>query len=301
MDIDDCIPICLFVYNRLIETKRTVSALKNNYLAPQSELFIFSDGSKNEYDKEKVDTVRQYIKTISGFKRVSIFEAPVNKGLANSVISGVTQIVGRCDSVIVIEDDLVTSPNFLDFMNQALSFYRDNLKIHSVAGYTLELPSLINYPTDYYLGHRASSWGWGTWKNRWETVDWDVKAFQKFKNDPFQRIKFLRGGSDMFHMLNNQVKGKIDSWAIRWCFNQFQNDQLAIFPAKSKVRNIGFDINATHTKMGGSQFYVNLDTGNQREFSFDNDISIEKKIIKEFRSKYSLMTRLSNKLVNIGI
>lgn len=132
-------------------------------------------------------------------------------------------------------------------MNQSLDFYENYPKIHSVTGYTFDLPSLKNYPKDYYLGYRASSWGWGIWKEKWEKVDWDVKEYKSFRRNPIKQIEFMRGGSDMPRMLKNQMKGRIDSWAIRWCFDQFLNDRLTVFPSKSKVKSIGFGNDATHT------------------------------------------------------
>jgi len=288
-------PICLFSYNRLNETQQTVEALKKNYLAPKSELFIFSDGSKNETGVKKVKEVRQYIKNIDGFKSVTIYESPTNKGLANSIISGVSQIIAQYGRIIVLEDDLITTPNFLDFMNQALDFYENNPEIHSVSGYTLDLPSLKKYSKDYYLGYRASSWGWGTWKEKWEEVDWEVKEYNKFKRNPLKQIQFMRGGSDMPRMLKKQMKGEIDSWAIRWCFDQFLKGQLTVFPKLSKVKNIGFGVQATHTKRT-KRFNTNLDKGSKRVFSFDESILVNEKVENEFRNKFSFLQRLIDKI-----
>ncbi len=121
-------PIVLFVYNRLSHTKQTVESLQKNYLADQSELFIFSDGPKNELDRQKVENVRKYLNSINGFKNIVIKESQENKGLANSVISGVSEIISKYGKIIVMEDDLVSAPGFLKFMNEALEFYKDNSK-----------------------------------------------------------------------------------------------------------------------------------------------------------------------------
>ncbi|WP_456376522.1 glycosyltransferase [Lutibacter sp.] len=287
-------PICLFTYNRLAETKQTVASLQQNFLAKESELFIFSDGTK-ETSFSKVNEVRKFIKTIDGFKNITIFEAPNNKGLANSIISGVTQIIEDYGKVIVLEDDLVTSPNFLDFINQALEFYKNNDKIYSISGYTLHLDSLQNYSKDFYLGYRASSWGWGTWLNRWNNVDWEIENYLNFQNSLSQKIKFMRGGSDMPNMLKNQMQGKLDSWAIRWCFDQFIKDKLTVFPSKSKIESIGINSNATHTKHT-KRFDTILDESNKNTFKFDNKIQLESNLIKEFRSKFSIINRLKDKL-----
>ena len=292
-------PICLFTYNRLDETRQTVETLKRNALAPSSLLFIFSDGPKNDTSTQQVNEVRQYLKTIGGFKNIEIYESPINKGLAKSIIDGVTTIIDKYGRVIVLEDDLITSPNFLDFMNQALDFYQNNDKIFSISGYTMDLPSLENYTKDYYLSYRASSWGWATWIDRWVDVDWDVNEYSSFKWNLIKQFRFMRGGSDMPYMLMKQMNGKIDSWAIRWAFNQFENEQLTIYPKDSKISNIGFGENSTHTKTGSHFNPKSFSHINRIKFSFDYYPSINKNISKEFRSIYSFYNRLKHKLMKI--
>ena len=124
---------------------------------------------------------------------MKIYESPYNKGLACSIIDGVTKIVNDYEKIIVLEDDLITTPNFLNFMNQALHFYITDATIFSISGYTLNLPSLPSYSKDFYLGYRGSSWGWGTWKDRWDEVDWEIKDYDKFKIDPLAQLRFMRG------------------------------------------------------------------------------------------------------------
>jgi hypothetical protein len=287
-------PICLFTYNRLEETQKTVDALKKNYLASDSDIFIFSDGAKNENGKNKVEEVRQYLKTINGFKSVTIFQSENNKGLATSIISGVTQILERYGKVIVLEDDLITSANFLNFMNQALDFYEFNSSVFSISGYSFNLPSLKNNKADFYIGYRASSWGWGTWKNQWDKVSWEITDFKQFIWNPVKHLKFLRGGSDMSLMLWRQMNDKIDSWAIRWCYHQFKNNLFTVYATKSKIINIGVGNNATHTKRN-SRFEVELDDGKQEIFKFEQNVSIDRELAKEFRQNFSVVSRLKDK------
>ncbi|SRR6056297_2726442 len=291
-------PIVLFTYNRLWETQRTVEALKKNNLAEESELHIFSDGPKNLKDKNKVEQVRSYLKCISGFKNVLIKEALVNKGLAKSIIDGVTEIINKYGEVIVLEDDLVTSPNFLDFMNQALEFYVESEKVISISGYTLNLHSLKNYDYDYYLGYRASSLGWGTWKSKWQVVDWVVSDYSDYKMNPKQRYRFFNIGSDMPGMLKNQMEGKIDSWAIRWCYHQFKNNLLTVFAARSKVNHIGITQDATHA-VGALKFNTPLDDSKKRSFEFHKELVVDKKILKEFRGRYSIRRRTIDKFFSV--
>lgn len=174
-------PITLFVYNRPDHTNKTIEALKKNKFAKESELFIFSDGPKKQEDASKVKEVRKYLKTIDGFNDVFIKESEKNKGLANSIISGVTEVINKYRKVIVLEDDLITSPVFLEYMNFLLNRYEAEKKVYSVTGYNhpekiMKIPK--DYKYDIYFNPRASSWSWGTWKDRWDNVDWEVKDFE---------------------------------------------------------------------------------------------------------------------------
>ncbi len=287
-------PICLFTYNRLSETQQTVEALQKNHLAKESDLFIFSDGAKKEASADKVNAVRNYLKTIEGFKSLTIYESKENKGLANSVISGVTQIINRYEKVIVLEDDLITSPNFLDFMNQALDFYANSKRVFSISGFSMDLPSLSGYSKDFYLGYRASSWGWASWKNRWQEVDWEAKNYRKVIYNPIEHLRFMRGGSDMPYMLWKQMNGKIDSWAIRWCLYQFRKDFLTVFPSRSKLESIGFGADATHTK-DTNRFNTIIDQEEQVLFTFSKELVLDKDLVREFRNQFSIVNRLKDK------
>lgn len=289
-------PICLFTYNRLDETKDTVIALKNNFLACKSELFIFSDGWRNESDKERILLVRDFLKTIDSFKKVTIFESETNLGLANSVIKGVTKIVKHYGRIIVLEDDLVTTPNFLNFMNQALDFYENDMTIFSISGYTMDLPSLKYIDKDYYVGYRASSWGWGTWCRSWVDIDWEISDYKTYSKSRILQRKFRKGGNDLPRMLKNQMTSKIDSWAVRWCYNQFRRNQFTVFTTVSKVKSIGIGENATHTK-STTRFDTDLDKSNKQNFQFDFQPFINKKLMKEFKFKFSLLLRSIDKLL----
>ena len=288
-------PIVIFTYNRLSETIRTIEALQKNYLAKESELFIFSDGAKDIEGRAKVDAVRAYLKTIQGFNNIHIKESPVNKGLANSIIDGVTEVVVKYGNIIVLEDDLVSSPNFLDFMNQGLDYYKNDPDVISISGYTLDLPSLSEYDKDFYIGLRASSLGWGTWSDKWENIDWDVKDYSAFRKDYNKKFNFYKIGSDMPGMLKRQMTNKIDSWAIRWCYHQFKNNLVTVFASKSKINHIGDGEDATNAE-GATKFHTPLDIGTQRTFHFDQNKKIDKKILNEFSGKFSIKTRALGKL-----
>lgn len=282
-------PIVLFVYNRLECTKKTLKALEKNELAAESELYIFSDGPKYREDISKVEEVRHYIKKYcnhSFFKKVSMVKAEKNMGLANSVIEGVTEVIKKHGRVIVLEDDCVTTKDFLRYMNGALEFYEKKDNIWSVSGYTFSLPSLKNYPKDVYLLYRESSLGWGTWKDRWETVDWAVNDYRSFRFDIKRRRKFARGGDDLFSMLKAQMNEKIDSWAIRWCYAQSMQDKLTVYPRISYLYNIGFAKGVHSTSELGERYKTTLSDGIYA-CKFE-DLTINEQLIKEMNKLWHL-------------
>lgn len=243
-------PIILFVYNRPWHTQQTVEALQKNELAAESDLFIFADGPKPDASEEclaKIKEVRQYIHAIDGFKSITIEESPENKGLANSVIAGVTKIINQFGKVIVVEDDIVTHPFFLRFMNEALDVYekRKDIFVVSATMETFEIPS--QYDKDVFLTYRMGSWGWATWQNCFCSINWDVETFPIIKKTTKRQIKQLcRGGEDLWQMLKNQSDGIIDSWAIRMQYNMAIQNKYSIRPIKSFVQNIGMDGTGIH-------------------------------------------------------
>ena len=273
-------PLILFVYNRLWHTEQTVEALKNNDLSGESNLFIFSDGPKVAGD-ENVKLVREYIKTISGFKSISIIERENNLGLADSVISGVSEIINKYGKVIVLEDDITTARFFLKFMNDSLEFFKDRSDVFSVSGHNhsssiMKIPK--SYKHDIYLSYRFGSWGWATWKDRWNKVDWEVKGYEKFNNNKELHKRFERGGIDAPELLKSQMEGKIDSWAIRFNYSHFIHDCYNVRPAKTLVKNIGFDGSGVHCEKNEKYQDVLDDSFNPMLY----DIGLHKKILNNF-------------------
>jgi len=292
--LDKIAPIVLFVYNRPEHTRRTVESLLKNILAGKSALIIFSDGAKNDKDLQKVKAVRDYIKTIKGFDRLEIVLRDKNFGLANSVISGVNEIFKQNDQVIVMEDDLITSPSFLTFMNKALMFYLDNKSIYSISGYPYPIKISNTYKENIFISYRASSWGWGTWKDRWETVDWEIKDFSAFISDKKVQNIFDRGGQDLTPMLKAQMKGKIDSWAIRWSYAHFKNNAYCLYPIVPLCKNIGTDKSGTHSS-SSPKLDVELQDS-ERELVMEHSPELNEEIVKEIQKLFKLT--LSRRIIN---
>lgn len=240
-------PIALFVYARPEHTHLTVQALQKNTLATQSNLIIFSDAAKSDSQENAVQQVRDYVHKITGFKSITIIEQENNKGLANSIIDGVSAICEQHGKVIVLEDDLETSPYFLDYMNKALLRYKNDTKVMQISGHMFNVD--IDCTGDAFFLPFATSWGWATWANRWALFDANCYGYKRLKNDKNTIKKFnLDNSYPYFQMLEDQITGKIDSWAIRWNLTVFFNDGFVLFPKDSLVSNHGFDGSGVHCK-----------------------------------------------------
>lgn len=276
-----------------------MESLQLNTLAPESELYVYSDGPKGEADRQKVGEVRAYLAQITGFRQVHIMEAEKNKGLANSVIEGVSFVLDKYRKVIVLEDDMLSTTDFLTFMNQALQTYETRQDIFSVTGYTPPIAFPANYRHDVYLVPRASSWGWGTWAHKWAKADWQVKDFHDLKNDPFRRKAFTLGGEDLWPMLFKQQKGIIDSWAIRWTYSQFQNNAYGLYPVHSKIKNIGTDGSGTNFTFKSAEYGSEMAEGT---VAMPRDLAPDGSMMDAFRSYYRLpfLLKIKNK-VKYGI
>lgn len=293
-------PVILFVYKRLDHTKEMIWSLIKNPLSAQTDLFIFSDAEKNITEKKEIILVRQYIKQMDlhkKFKKVTVIEAEKNKGLARSIIEGVTQVIDIYGKAIVLEDDLVVSDNFLEYMNDALDFYERDDSIWSITGYTFPMKSLIDYPHDIYYGYRGFSWSWGTWKDRWENVDWDVSVYDDFINDRKWIKRFNRGGKDLTPMLKMQMEGRLDSWAIRWCFAQSNLDMYTVYPKYSLVENRGCDNTGTHC--GNTKIFDTVLMGKDHKYQFET-LSVNKKIAREFLERFNdtMRKKIKRKIAN---
>lgn len=274
-------PIILFVYNRPWHLQQTLKALKQNTLAEKSELFIYSDRNKNNNDEADVVGVRNIIHDIKGFKNLEIIERERNLGLAKSVIEGVSEVLSTKDKVIVLEDDVITVPSFLTFMNSALEYYQANKNIFSISGYTYPVNIPASYQEDVFISYRSSSWGWATWKDRWEKTDWEVKDFNIFVKDKNAQRLFNRAGEDYSPMLFSQMKNKIDSWAIRWAYSQFKNNSYCLFPTKPLCKNIGTDSSGTHSART-KKFDVELQNAGE-QIKFTSKLEINEEIIQNIR------------------
>ena len=243
-------PIVVFAYDRMEHLKQTIHSLELCSLSEESVLFVFSDGPQNENKIEKVEQVRNFLHDYekrSKFAHVTIVESTVNKGLAKNIIEGVTNIINEYGKVIVVEDDVTVAPYFLNYMNGALDYYYDKADVFSIGGLTLPMNHLDNYHYDVIKTQRVTSICWAIWKNRWDTINWDMPDYMKFRFHIERRRKFNRWGRDRSNMLDDQMNGRINSWAIRFDYYMWKNNQYNIIPKKTLANHEGYDGSGTHS------------------------------------------------------
>jgi hypothetical protein len=237
-------PIALFAYRRPSHLARVIEALRTNREAADTELFVFSDAAKHEAAAPAVAEVRRLLARVAGFKSVEIVNRDANLGLAGNITGGVSSVLATHEAVIVVEDDIVVSPWFLRFMNAALAHYRDDARVGSVSGYC--------YPLDRSVGETffirgADCWGWATWRDRWRVFNPDGRALlAELKSRGLAHAFDFDGAMAFTRMLEDQIAGRNDSWAVRWHASCFLRGLLILYPGRSLVTNIGHDGSGTH-------------------------------------------------------
>lgn len=292
-------PVIVFAYRRLDKIKECLESVRKCDIAGESDLYIFADGPKGTQDEQDVRNVVSYLEDAikeGGFKKTELIKSEYNCGLAASVINGVSDVIEDYGKAVVIEDDLTVAKDFLVYMNKALDFYENDRNIWSVTGYTQPLKSLSRYDHDIYYGYRGCTYGWGTWKDRWESVDWEVTSYHRFLASDHMKKLFRRGGGDMPLMLKHQMEGRLDSWGIRWCFAQSMQDRYTVYPARSLVINHGYDGSGTHKSVqeGMNDYshvygeeikleHLYLDKRISREFYYLHTDTIDKKIKRNLK------------------
>jgi len=292
-------PIVLFVYNRPWHTQQTIEALQKNQLASESELFIYRDAAKAKQDQDKVQEVRDYVHLVDGFKKITIVERDKNWGLAKSIIDGVTAIVNQYGKIIVLEDDIVTSPHFLRYMNDALDYYQDEDAVMHISGWNYPI-NTDGLPETIFL-RGTSCWGWATWGRAWQNFEKNPQELSEtFSKEDRYKLDY-DGAAGMWSQVTGNLSGKLNTWAIFWYASVFKVNGVCLHPATSLVENIGHDGSGVHC--GASDMYnVVLSDKSVAHFSDDvmeNSIAMDR--IKKFllSAKKSLFERVINKLFRV--
>ncbi|MBW4360363.1 FkbM family methyltransferase [Flavobacterium taihuense] len=298
-------PIVLFTYNRPRHTQQALDALAQNKEAKDSVLYVFCDGAKENATSEdllKIEAVRSLIYAENRFKELIIKVQERNKGLANSVIDGVTEVINTHGKVIVLEDDIIVGRYFLEFMNGGLVLYQKEERVYGITGYCF--PHKGNVKEGTYFLPIMSSWGYGTWADKWIKINFNGQGLLDVVENKKIKDKLDFGNLHFYQMLKDQVFGKNDSWAVRFYVSMFLNKGVFLFPKISLLKNIGFD---------GTGVHCGLDLSRKYEGGFENNVNIQidkkevllqRNIIKRFKmseskAKVKIAIRVKRKLVGL--
>jgi hypothetical protein len=252
-------PIALFIYKRPEHTRRTILSLQACVGASASPIYVFADGPKSEADAPAVRATRAVAHELMNDGAVFV-EHDQNLGLAASIISGTTQLSNQYGSVIVIEDDLVFSPHFLEFLNLGLQRYENDQRVMQVCGYMFDVPRFRDR-TDAIFLPMTSSLGWATWKRAWDQFDPNATGWRALLGTHDEARRFNLGGRyDYFGLLKRQMNRDADSWAIRWYYTVFSRHGLALFPPRTLVVHTGFDGTGTHDRFSLPVHQAELET-----------------------------------------
>lgn len=300
MESSKLAPIVVFAFNRPDELKATLEALKANAESNDSILYVYVDGPRQNKpdDIEKVQAVREIVKNVDGFGQVRHIFSEKNKGLANSVIKGTTEVLQEHGKAIVVEDDLFVSRSFLRYMNKMLDEFENDKRVMQISGYSTRLSIPEDYPYDVYLNIRAQSWSWATWYDRWMTVDWNVEDYAQLKADKKRQRLFCKGGSDLFGMLKGYMEGRNNSWYVRFCYSMHKQHKYTVCPVRSLVRNDGFTQGATHCNVY-NRYKISFEETHSGEFVTAPEIQPDKAIQKDAIRYWSLRWRVAGKIMTI--
>jgi Glycosyl transferase family 2 len=294
-------PIVLFAYKRPSQLRRTIEALQKNPLSEVSDLFVYSDGSKNESDRPGVEEVREFLHTVTGFKSVEIIESPVNKGLAHSIVAGVTRTVNQFGQVIVLEDDIVTAPGFLKYMNTALDYYESKENVMEITGFMFPIdPSGL---PDTFFYQANTCWGWATWSRAWKFYNDDADFLLqelKSKEISWKQFNSMQGREFQKQLLKN-INGTLTTWAVKWHATMKLHGGTVLHPRSSYVSNVGLD--------GSGENSLKQDEEGPLDDQLDLDITAaenhpaEMALIRlslHFRKRFSIISKIARRIKNFS-
>jgi hypothetical protein len=241
-------PIALFIYKRPRHTRRMIEHLLRCPGFAESPVFVFADGPRLPRDTAAIAETRAEARRLLGDRAVYL-ERETNAGLDTSVVAGVTDLCDRYGRVIVVEDDLVVSPYFIEFLNAGLRKYAGEPRVMQVCGHMFDVPELSRSKDAVFLP-LISSWGWGTWKRAWDLFDPQAHGWTARLADRRERTRFdLDGNFAYARMLSRQMKRPVPAWDIRWYYSVFVRHGIALYPPRTLVLNEGFDGTGTHGRL----------------------------------------------------
>ena len=286
-------PIALFCYNRLAHVKKVFSSLENNSEFSESKLFVYIDGPRSDTDLEKGNEIESFFHSVNNSGQIQIYRSKMNLGLSKSIKSGITKTLSEFSKVIVLEDDIVVSRFFLQFMNEGLDHYENQNSVASIHGYLYPLKKKFDKP---FFIRGSDCWGWATWRRAWKLYNDDgEELYNSILNQNLQEHFDFNGRGGYMNMLKDQIIGVNDSWAVKWYASTYLNQMLTLYPNISLVKNIGFD---------GTGYHSNCTNSYLTELSElrinPKNIPIEENLIarREFEKFFKSLTNWS---ININV
>lgn len=292
--------IAVFCYKRAAKLKTSMEALLKNPECAEMEIIFFSDGAKSEADLSGVLATRDYINSLTGFKKVHKQFREKNFSTGPNFHHGLTYLCNNYDQFIVIEDDLVVSPNYLRYMLDALEFYREEKTVFTISGFAFPLQK-AEYPYDTFIHERFCCYGWASWSDRVRQVIWDEKQLKSIMNtSPDFKSRLDKEGMDLYRILKKQLSGVISTWDIQMQVHVAENRLKVVYPVLSKASNIGFDNESTNT-FGVDYLKTVVDPGEKRNFRYC-DVSVKNtSLVQQVRKPYSFPALASRKIINTVI
>lgn len=297
-------PVIVFAYNRPELLEKTLNALKQNELADQSIFYIYCDGPKSNATSEQLSSVfetRKVARSKQWGKEVHVIESSQNKGLGTSIISGVTEVIEKYGKAIVVEDDLLTSPFFLHYMNQCLEHYESRKSVFSISGLSRPYPERFfprEYPYDVYVSLTHHPTGWATWSDRWAQVDWNAYNYRLLQTDPNILQAFKRAGNEMWdQMVLCKEKGR-NIWSVLFYLAHFENHAISICPIVSYIEHIGWGPDSTNCPGDGAAWRHER-LADKRNIRFLDVLYEDSRIINSWYSfRFGKPRSLWGKLIN---
>lgn len=291
-------PIVVFAYNRPEHLAKTLSSLSKNDCAKESNVFLYIDGPKTRDGVQKQQDVLHCAESFSHgfFRSLEITVSDHNKGLAKSIIQGVSSVIKRFGRAIVVEDDAVSAPSFIKFMNDALDYYQNDSSVWSIGGYTVPVDFPDDYNFDVIKTQRVSSYAWAIWEDRWNKIDWNMPDYSKFRFSFSARRAFNRWGKDRSSMLDDQMNGRVQSWAIRFDYYMFKNGMFNIVPRHSLIQSIGNDGSGTNNSASNGkrdlfETFLDRSTNCIKLTPVSANEKIRKRFCKPFRVSYGYLIK----------
>ena len=300
-------PIIVFCYNRPEHLRKTMNWLRANKHAEESPLYVFCDGPKvnaSEEQLQKIAAARAVVDELAvvpAFKEVHVVKRDDNLGLGTSIITGVTEVINKHGKAIILEDDLETSPLFLDYMNKCLDHYENRKSVFSISGLSRPHPERFypeDYPYDVYVSLTHHPTGWATWSDRWAQVDWDAKAYDVMKDQPEMIAAFRRIEYPEWDDLKRVKENGKNIWSVRFGLAHFVNHAVSICPIVSYINHIGWDSEGTNATCGGHNWAFDR-LADKEDIRFCDILYADKRIINAWYSftvphRRSLWGRLKN-------